>query len=158
MKKPSKVTIKTPIEKLNKNETIEHYNAVLLEDIKSKMELVIEGMEITKESIHKEVSEFRCETNQRFDMIEGIVREHSGQLQNIEATLADHGRQLADHGRQLADHGRQLTDHGRQLTDHGRQLTDHGGRLDRIETKVDKIGERLDNHETRITTLETARL
>ena len=151
MKKPSKVTIKTPIEKLNKNETIEHYNAVLLEDIKSKMELVIEGMEITKESIHKEVSEFRCETNQRFDMIEGIVREHSGQLQNIEATLADHGRQLADHGRQL-------TDHGRQLTDHGRQLTDHGGRLDRIETKVDKIGERLDNHETRITTLETARL
>ena len=144
MKKPSKVTIKTPIEKLNKNETIEHYNAVLLEDIKSKMELVIEGMEITKESIHKEVSEFRCETNQRFDMIEGIVREHSGQLQNIEATLADHGRQLADHGR--------------QLTDHGRQLTDHGGRLDRIETKVDKIGERLDNHETRITTLETARL
>ena len=151
MKKPSKVTIKTPIEKLNKNETIEHYNAVLLEDIKSKMELVIEGMEITKESIHKEVSEFRCETNQRFDMIEGIVREHSGQLQNIEATLADHGRQLADHGKQL-------TDHGRQLTDHGRQLTDHGGRLDRIETKVDKIGERLDNHETRITTLETARL
>ena len=144
MKKPSKVTIKTPIEKLNKNEAIEHYNAVLLEDIKSKMELVIEGMEITKESIHKEVSEFRCETNQRFDMIEGIVREHSGQLQNIEATLADHGRQLADHGR--------------QLTDHGRQLTDHGGRLDRIETKVDKIGERLDNHETRITTLETARL
>src|SRR3989338_4710108 len=151
MKKPSKVTIKTPIEKLNKNETIEHYNAVLLEDIKSKMELVIEGMEITKEFIHKEVSEFRCETNQRFDMIEGIVREHSGQLQNIEATLADHGRQLADHGKQL-------TDHGRQLTDHGRQLTDHGGRLDRIETKVDKIGERLDNHETRITTLETARL
>ncbi len=148
MKKEPKAMIRTPVKDLKKSDSIEHYNAVLLEDIKSKMEQVIEVTETTKESIHKEMNEFREEVNQRFDMVESVVRAHSGQLQNIEITLAGHGRQLTDHGKQLTDHGKQLTDHGKQLTDHGKQLTDHGKQLTEINKHVTE-------HDTRFDKLET---
>jgi len=82
-------SIKTPVKDLKTDDTIEHRKVILLEDIQSKMEQVIEGMCSTKESIHKEISEFRVEVNQRFDMIETVVRAHSGQLQNVEKDIKD---------------------------------------------------------------------
>ncbi len=133
MKRQSKATVKTPVKDLKTEETLDHRKVILLEDIQTKMELVIEGMESTKESLTKKIGDFEDRVDQRFDMIECVVREHSGQLQNIEKQLADHGKQLADHGKLLAGHGE---------------------RLDRIETKIDKIGERLDDHEDRIVILE----
>ena len=155
MKKEPKAMIRTPVKDLKKSDSIEHYNAVLLEDIKSKMEQVIEVTETTKESIHKEMNEFREEVNQRFDMVESVVRAHSGQLQNIEITLAGHGRQLTDHGKQL-------TDHGKQLTEINKHVTEHDTRFDKLETDVKEIKvtvKRLDekmsdDHEERIAALE----
>jgi len=141
MKKQSKATIKTPVKDLNVKETLDHRKIILLEDIQAKMEMVIEVTETTKESIHKEMSEFRSEVNQRFDMIENVVRAHSGQLQDIE---------------------KQLTGHGRQLTDHGKQLAELKSDVKEIKTTVkhldEKFTEKVDDHETRITALETARL
>ena len=137
MKKESKATVNTPIKDLKGKESIEHYNAVLLEGIDSKMKQVIEGMETTKESLTKKVDEFRDEVNQRFDMIENVVLTHSGQLQNIEATLADHGKQLADHGKQLVE-----------LKGDVKEIKAAVKHLD------EKFTEKIDDHEDRIVILE----
>ncbi len=161
----SKATTRTPVKNLKPDETIEHYNAVLLEDIRSKMQQVIEGMDSTKTEIKRELGEFRAEANEHFEMLDTVVREHSGQLQNIERQLADQSKQLADQSKQLADHGKQLAGHGKQLAEINHHLTNHDRkfdaidkRFDVIETKLDKVGERLDDHEARIINLETARL
>lgn len=109
MKKQFNATVKTPIKDLSTEETIEHRKVVLLEDIQSKMERVIEGMESTKETIHKETNEFRNEVNQRFDTIEKVVRQHSGQLQNIEKRLQSIETKVDKIDEHLNDHEIRLT-------------------------------------------------
>jgi chromosome segregation ATPase len=154
MKRKYISTIKTPLDKLNKGEKIEHYNAVLLEDLKSDMKAVIDGMESTKVTLRREMQEFRSEVNQRFDTIEFVVRQHSSDINDLKA---DVGVLKADVGVLKADVGVLKTD----VSNLNSKIGDLGTRIDSVESnlseKIDKIGERLDDHETRIAALETAR-
>ena len=61
--------IDTPVGELGEKDTIMHYNAVMLEEIKSKMELVIEYMATIKHGLEQKIEELRNEMNQRFDAL-----------------------------------------------------------------------------------------
>lgn len=55
--KGRRATVKTKIKDLNKPETMEHYNAVLLEDIKGQMQFVVEGMESFRVEVKRDIND-----------------------------------------------------------------------------------------------------
>ncbi len=129
-----KATTKTPINKLKKGDEIEHYNAVLLEDIKSKMEFVLEGMDVVKNELKSEMHSLDRKITNEIELLKTVIHKHSSDINwsnNIYKSLNNN-----------------IKENNLQITEVGKKLED----------KIDKIGERIDDHETRITTLETARL
>ncbi len=74
MKKKSKARIRTPVEKLTSEDTIQHYNAIMLEQITSKIDIVIEGMESLRRELRGEVAALRNEMNARFEVVDAAIR------------------------------------------------------------------------------------
>lgn len=75
--KGGKATIRTPVKNLKGKETIEHYNAVLLEDIRSKVEQVAEGVDTTRNELRCEIREFKEDVNDRLTLVDAAIRKHS---------------------------------------------------------------------------------
>lgn len=104
---------------------------VLVEDTHSKMQLVIEGMQLTEERLTRKVDEFRQEFREDINMLKTIVTGHSEDLAGLK------------------------TDAAGLKTDVARL----DNKMDRVEAnlsaKIDKVMDRVDNHEVRITVLET---
>ncbi len=78
----------TPVDELGEKETLMHYNAVLLEDLKSKMELIIEWMQaielrfnVTFEAIDKRFDAIDA----RFLTLEAAVRGLKGDIMILDA-------------------------------------------------------------------------
>lgn len=123
-----------------------HYNAILLEDISSKMDQVIEGMESTKQELRAEIGEFREHADHRFAVLEAAVTAHTKQIHDLTSEVKTHGKILAEHGAKLDAHGAKLD----RFEKNQRQMEE------RLSAKLDTIALRLDNHEGRIVALETA--
>lgn len=135
---PAKSTIRTAFPELGMEDTISHYNAVLIEDLTSSMKQVVEGMEHTRISLESKIDDFREEVNRRFETLEAAVTGHSGML---------------------AEQGKTLAGHSGKLDKLQNTVDGHTERLENIEKTVQRIettfGERLDDHGRRITVLET---
>lgn len=72
-----KATMRTAIEQLGRQDTIEHYNAVMLEEILSTVRTLGEGMAQTEKRLEGKIESFRSETNQHFALIESVLRVHA---------------------------------------------------------------------------------
>jgi hypothetical protein len=148
MKKQSKATVKTPVEKLKKSKTIEHYNAVLLEDIKSKMEFVIEGMKSTKDSIKKDVGGLEIKLTQEIELLKSVVHKHSSDIEWEAKTHEMLRNNIKECTLQIVDNNKRIE------TMQGRLLNEINQTETRLSTKIDKIGNRIGDHEGRIVILE----
>jgi len=123
----------------------ENYNAVLLEQLKSQMDLVIEGMHGTKESLTRRMDGFEERVNERFDILEAVVRGHSAELQEIRSDMS---------GVKSEIHGLKSDMGGMKSEVHGLK-SDMKSMEERLSDKIDRIGV---NHEERISALEAERL
>lgn len=63
--------------------TPESYNAVLIEEVRSQMQLVIEESQSTKSFLSQRMAEDKKEICDRLEVIENVVRLHSGQLADL---------------------------------------------------------------------------
>ncbi len=134
-----KPTIKTPVKNLKKSETIAHYNAILIENIESNMKAVIESVEATESRLSNEMSEFRKEVNNRFEIVEGVLRIHSRDINELKTDVSG-----------------LKTDVSGLKTDVSGLKTEMHEMEQRLTEKIDKIVEKVDDHETRIIKLESA--
>lgn len=90
-----KATVTTPVNELTREETIEHYNAVMIEEIRSTIRTELEGIhsrmdsferkmdslekrmdsfENRMDSLENRMDSFRIEVNNRFDMLEAAIK------------------------------------------------------------------------------------
>ncbi len=164
-KENKKAGVKTPIEDLNGKSTIEHYNAVLLEHIDSKIDTVIEVVQTTEKRSNKRFDDFRSEVNQRFDLVEAAIKYHSGEIKGLKSDVSE----LKSDVSELKSDVKELNEKVAKNTEAIQELdvrlstkidknTEAIQELDvRLSTKIDKIAGRLDDHEVRITTLEESR-
>jgi hypothetical protein len=97
--------IDTPVGELGEKDTIMHYNAVMLEDLKSKMELVIEFMETVGSELKREIAQLdrkiedlRAEMNLKFDAlnfkIDKVEERLTLRIDKVAARLDDHDTRL----------------------------------------------------------------
>ncbi len=148
MKKQSKATIKTPVKDLNTEETLDHRKVILLEDIQSKMEQVIEGMESTKDSIKKDVGNLEIKLTQEIELLKSVVHKHSNDIEWEVRTHESFRNNLKECNLQITESNKKIE------TLQSRLLSKIGQSETRLSNKIDKIGERFDDYEGRIVILE----
>ncbi len=123
--KRKKARVDTPVDKLNEKETLMHYNAVMMEDMNSKLQLVLEVVRSNSERlsiVEKSIRPIPA-ILERLSTLEVAVRSNSERLSTFELVF----RGLKD-----------------DMLDMER----------RICSKINRIVERCENHECRLTALE----
>lgn len=66
--------VNTPIGELDQKETLMHYNAVLSEEIRSKLDLVLESVEESRRETNGKIDSLREYVDRRFSTIELAFR------------------------------------------------------------------------------------
>ncbi len=131
---PCKTTKKSPTKP---SETVEHYNAILLEDIKSKMELVIEGMQTVETRLTCRMDGMETRLMGEIDMLKLAVTVHSGEIKELRSEVKDIRSEVKDIRSEVKDIKFEMQAVETRLSD-----------------KIDKWDTRWDDHEDRITALE----
>ncbi|MFA4875256.1 MAG: hypothetical protein WC840_03450 [Candidatus Peribacteraceae bacterium] len=126
----------TPVGELGQKETLMHYNAVLIEDLTSKMQLVIESMQAMGSRIDTQFEDMESRINARFKDMESRI---NIQFRDIEARFGDLRKYMDN----------------RFLTLEG-ALRGVKGDILILDSKFDRLCPRIDNHDQRIAALEQA--
>lgn len=107
---------------------IEHYNAILIEDLRSQFRLVIEHVQTASSSLGERIDRFEQKTESRFEIIETILRQHS----------------------------EILNEHSRILDEHSGILNEHSGVLRHLAKGMDALSDQVERQDGDIVTLKEA--
>lgn len=171
-KSRKKVAVRTSVKDLGKNDTLKHYNAVLLEDLHTKMDQVLESVIIFRNELKTEINDFRQEVNGRFAILEGAVKCNaaairrnseliqknadniksmdkrlSGQIANVRTDMKSMDERLSG---QIVDVRTDMKSMEARLTNDMKSMEV------RLTEKIEKNSAKFDDHERRITRLESA--
>ncbi len=118
------VAIARPLDKLDKEERVEHYNAILIEGLRSDMKQVIESVDARMGGFERTLMEFRKETKEEFDGVKVILRQHSTEINELRTEMQAMGTEMhAMEGRLSA-----------KIDGHTTRLDDHEGRITSLES------------------------
>jgi uncharacterized protein (DUF3084 family) len=106
---------------------IQHYNALLIEDLKSDFKFVVEHMNGIEKRLTERMDRTDAANQQRFDTIEAILKLHSQHFQKNEERW--------------------------QKNEERWQKNEE--RLGRIETKLDQVVEKVERHDQEIQEIKT---
>lgn len=134
-----------------KSEEVAHYESIILEDIRSKMELVIEVSQSTRQYLDTKIDDLETRLTQKID--------------DVTAGLAAVSREVFDSKQGLGAINSRLCHLETRFDGLENRFNGLEGRFDKLETKVDKmnedlsekidkIGIRLDGHEVNIELLK----
>ncbi len=154
MKKKTRKSTK-PVEELSKQEELTHYVGVLMEDMESKFNMVIEKVEGLEESLNHKIDVKFAEQDLRFDRIEFVLGKHGDTLAGHTKILDEHSTILGEHTKILDEHTKILNEHSKVLAEHSTTLGEHGESLDRLETKFDALAKKVDQHDKDIQEIKT---
>lgn len=71
-----------------------HYNAVLLEEIRSQMNAVIETVGLTKETLEAKIDGVEKRLTERIEIVEMVVRENSKDIQDIKIAVKENSKDI----------------------------------------------------------------
>ncbi|MBI4367563.1 MAG: hypothetical protein HY543_12175 [Deltaproteobacteria bacterium] len=108
-------------------EDVVHYHAIVLEEVRSKMDLIAEALAGLRTELKEDIRTLREEFGQRMDTLEMVVRGHSIALQRLDQQIETVRTEFK---------------------------ADMGGMERRLSAKIDGHAGRLDDHEGRIVKLE----
>ena len=115
----------------------DHYNGILLEDINSKIDLLVEGLQASREETHKEIGEFRKEVNDRFEVLESVVRQNSTDIKTNSTDIKKLISDVRELKIEMKDVHTEIVEVEQRLSDKIDILTDsHEKRLTVVENKL----------------------
>lgn len=149
-------TVTTPVSDLKGKEKLAHYNATLMEDIRSAMKQVIESVDSSNGQVRKEMSEFRVEVNGRFEIVEKAIKSTNNKIDSANKSLTEKIDSVDKKLTEKIDSVR--TELKGEIAPVRTELkTDMKNMETRLSEKIDSIHTRIDDHDVRIGALESAR-
>ncbi len=125
----------------------DHYNGILLEDMRSQIQLVIEKVMGSEESLRGEMQLMRTDFEGRFQGLEALIKMNSDDIKTNSEEIHGHSKILASHSKILESHSKILASHSTVLESHTKTLDEHSRSLDRIETKLDRLVDKVEKHD-----------
>ena len=117
-------------QKENLNGSPEHYNSVLLEDIQSKIGLVIEGMYTIKDELKREIKETRDELKQDIKLNQLAITKTREDMSAMECRLK---QEISDVRVDMHAMENRLTE---KIEGNNTRLKDHDKRISVLEEKI----------------------
>ncbi len=93
--------VDTPVAELTTKQTLQHYNAIMIEEFNSKIDLVLEGMESLRHELRVDMAAFRNEVNSRFDLVEAAIKCNSQGIRELNAKMDRLSSRVDDHEERL---------------------------------------------------------
>jgi len=128
-RKPEKPKARTSRRKLPKPGTAQAYTNVLLEDIRTQVQLAVEVANGTREALERKIEESHRQLSMRMDVIEGAVRENGDDIRKNSEDIRKNSEDI----RTLVERVDTLTESVKELSMTARA---HDSRLDRLEERV----------------------
>ena len=138
------------------NGSPEHYNSVLLEDIKSKMELVIEGMYTIKDELSRKIDETKDELKQDIKLNQLAITKTREDMSAMECRLK---QEISDVRTELKQDIADVRTDMRSMEERLKQeisdvRVDMHAMENRLTEKIEGNNTRLKDHDKRISVLE----
>lgn len=77
--------MQTSIAELDRNDTIEHYNAVMLEEMRASFRNALEAVGNWKQELESKIDLLRAEMHTRFETLEAALRVHTEEIRILKA-------------------------------------------------------------------------
>ncbi len=77
--------MQTSVAELDRSATIEHYNAVMLEELRASFRNALEVTANWKDGLEAKIDALRAEMRTRFDTLEVVLRVHSEEIKVLKA-------------------------------------------------------------------------
>jgi len=121
-------------QKENLNGSPEHYNSVLLEDIQSKIGLVIEGMYTIKDELKREIKETRDELKQDIKLNQLAITKTREDMSAMECRLK---QEISDVRTELKEDMHSMENRlTEKIEGNNTRLKDHDKRISVLEEKI----------------------
>ncbi len=121
-----KAQVDTPLDKLDEKETIMHYNAVLIEALRSEMKLVLERVDALDTKFESKIDTFKNELASKIDFVKDALEcKFERHFSTLESAIRGLKGDMLDMEQ-------------------------------RLSSKINRIIDRCENHECRLTTLEAS--
>ena len=94
----------------------EHYNAIMIEDLHSKIDLVIEGLELTRRELRAEIKAVRNDVENQFSLVHAAIRCNADGIRELRTDM-QHVKNRLDRMEDKMDHViDRVDDHEARLT------------------------------------------
>lgn len=137
------------IDELSQKETIAHYNAVMIEELRSQFKFVIEKSEGVEERTRQLINELHQKTEERFDDVDLVLRKHSEMFVQVDQRFDRLVKKVDGHDQRF-----ESLEHKFDRLE--KKVDGHDQRFDTLERKMDEVVEIVQRHEKDIQELKRA--
>lgn len=139
----------------SEKETVAHYNAVLIEGLKSDFRFVIEGLEGLRSELKQGMNEKFAEVDENFHTIRLVLQSHSRQFEKIDQRFEqiDHRFEKVNQRFDQIDQRFDQIDQRFEKVDQRFENMDQ--RFNTFEFKFDRVAEKVEGHDQAIQYLKT---
>jgi len=182
-KKKNGVELSGMFGKTSSQEERDRYFGILLEEINSKMEVVIESSNTTRVVLEQKLDDQKEWTNGKFNLVEAAITEHSRQIINLstevgenrkaieknckaieknhnainqlETVVVDHGKKIENLGDKVEENRKAINQLETVVVDHGKKIENLGGKVEENLKAINRVEEKVDKIGNRIEKVET---
>ena len=121
------------IDELSHKESIAHYNAVMIEELRSQFKFVIEKSESSEGRLRQLIEDLRKENQEDHDDIKLVLRKNSDMFEQVD---------------------RRFDILEKKVDGLEQKVESHDRRFESLEHKFDRLEQKVDGHDLRFDTLE----
>jgi len=107
----------------------------LLEDIRGKFDLVLEG----HASLDKKI-------DLRFDQLNEKIEINSVKIDALHQKVDENSRKIDENGRKIDENSRKIDENGRKIDENSRKIEGNGRKIDTLDKKIDAVAADLRAH------------
>ena len=136
MSQKKKAKLRTPVANLNEKDSIEHYNAILIEEIQSSMKAVIETVHLSQE-----------QTNRKFEKIETRMDQNH---EDLKVAIAHNSTGIAKNGMAIEENTTAIKQLDSKVDANTKAIKQLDTKVDKNTVAIKQIGSKVDENTTAI--------
>ena len=137
------------------SQDIAHYNAILIEEIRSDLKAVVDHVLGVESRLSQRMEQYQTETRERFQIIESVLSHHTQMFQQNEERWQQNEKRWQQNEKRWEENERRWEKNEERWENNEESLTGIADRLAQVENKLDRVTYRVDQHEEALKLLQS---
>lgn len=127
--------------------SIQHYNAVLIEDLRSEFKFVVEHVSDVERRLTEKIDDSNTEHRERFKTIEAILKLHTEMLHENGERWKRNEDRWNQNERRWEQNDKRWEQNDKRWEENDKRWEENERKLTRIEEKLDHVAEKVERHD-----------